>query len=495
METISIRRVYLSAHPGRRDTAEGEPVSQIKTKQKRKKKEAKVLQLPVIRKDAAGIDIGATLIHVAVGPGRDEEPVRTFETFTRDLKAIAVWLRTAGVKTVAMESTGVYWIPLYELLESEGFKVLLVNAHHVKHVPGRKTDVSDAQWLQYLHSVGLLQGSFRPTEDICAIRSLGRHRESLVQTSSQCIQMMQKALTQMNLQLHNVISDITGASGMRILQAILDGERDTEHLESLCDKGIKAKPEVIMGSLEGNYRSELLFILGQNLKRYKDLQSLIGDCEKEVGRLIDAAPAKVNLADKPLPPATKRGSKRSASAPPCLPDLREKQYRMLGVDLTQVPGINTQTVQDFIGEVGPDLSRFRSASAFSSWITVCPHNKISGGKKLHSKTRKSKSRAAKAFRLAAQSLAHSDEALGEFYRRMRGKFGPPKAITATAHKLARIVFHMVTTAEPYDASVFTRAQEKHRLHQENRLRANARKLGFQLIPIQLPSDNQGVVVP
>jgi transposase len=282
---------------------------------------------------------------------------------------------------------------------------------------------------------------------------------------------------------------------MRILQAILDGERDPEYLESLCDKGIKAKPEVIMQSLEGSYRSELVFILGQNVTRYKNLQSLIGDCEKEVGRMIDAAPAKVNLADKPLPPATKRGSKRSASAPPCLPDLREKQYRMLGVDLTQVPGINTQTVQDFIGEVGPDLSRFRSASAFSSWMTVSPHNEISGGKKLRSKTRKSNSRAAKALRLAAQSLAHSDEALGDFYRRMRGKFGPPKAITATAHKLARIVFHMVTTGEPYDESVFAKAQQKHRSHQTNRLKASALKLGFQLVPIQSSTANLAVVVP
>ena len=199
---------------------------------------------------------------------------------------------------------------------------------------------------------------------------------------------------------------------------------------------------------------------------------------------MDAVPAKVNLADKPLPPATKRESKRSASAPPVLPDLREKQYRLLGVDLTAVRGVNTQTVQDFIGEVGPDLSRFRSASAFSSWMTVCPHNEISGGKKLRAKTRKSNSRAAKAFRLAAQSLAHSDTALGDFYRRMRAKFGPAKAITATAHKLARIAFHMVTTGEPYDESVFAKAEQKYRSHQENRLKTNARKLGFELVPIQ-----------
>jgi transposase len=375
---------------------------------------------------------------------------------------------------------------------------VLVNAQHVKHVPGRKSDVTDAQWLQYLHSVGLLQGSFRPAEDICAIRSMGRHRESLVQAASACILMMQKALTQMNLQLHNVISDITGASGMRILQAILEGERDTEYLESLCDKGIKATTEVIRQSLEGNYRSELVFILRQNVRRYKDLQSLIGDCEKEMGRMMDALPGKVNLADKPAPPATKRESKRSASAPPVLPDLREKQYRLLGVDLTGIPGVNTQTVQDYIGEVGPDLSRFRNTSAFCSWMTVCPHNEISGGKKLRSKTRKSKSRAAKAFRMAAQSLAHNDSALGDFYRRMRAKFGPPKAITATAHKLARIAFHMVTTGEPYDESVFAKAERKHRLHQENRLKTNARKLGFELVPIQQSTEtllNLTKVVP
>jgi len=324
---------------------------------------------------------------------------------------------------------------------------------------------------------------------------MGRHRESLVQAASACIQMMQKALTQMNLQLHNVISDITGASGMRILQAILKGERDPVYLETLCDKGIQAKAEVIRKSLEGNYRAELLFILGQNVTSYENLQGLIGDCEKEVGRMIDAAPAKVNLADKPLPPTTKRKSKRSASAAPCLPDLREKQYRMLGVDLTQIPGINTQTVQDFIGEVGPDLSDFPNASAFSSWITVCPHNDVSGGKRLRSKTRKSKSRAAKAFRIAAQSLAHSNEALGDYYRRFRGRKGPAEAITATAHKLARIVFHMVTTGEAYDASVFAKAEQKHRFHQENRLRSNAFKLGFKLVPIQPSTDNGAVVVP
>jgi len=438
--------------------------------------------LPVIRADAAGIDIGATQIHVAV-PADREQPVRQFGSFTRDLLAIADYLQRLGIQTVAMESTGVYWIPLYELLENRGLEVVLVNARHVKHVPGRKSDVSDAQWLQYLQAVGLLQGSFRPDEEICAIRSLVRHRASLVESSSQCILQMQKALNQMNLQLHHVISDITGVSGMRILQAIVKGERNPECLAELCEDGIQATRAVIVQSLEGSYRSELVFILGQHLTRYRDLQKMIGECEQEIGQMMEAVPAKVDVAKKPLPPSQKR-SRYKANALRSIPDLREKQYRILGVDLTQIPGINTLTVQDVLSEVGPDLSGFRSGSAFSSWMAICPHNEVSGGKRLRSRTRKVKSRVARALRMAAQSLEHSQEALGDFYRRMRAKFGPAKAITATAHKLARIIFHMITTGKDYDPSVFAKAQEKHRLYRVKRLQADARRLGFQLVPAQ-----------
>ena len=452
-------------------------------KQRKKDRAKSVMELPVIRPDAAGVDIGATEICVAVGADREAKPVRKFGAFTRDLVAIADWLTAVKIRTVAMESTGVYWIPLFQHLEAKGFEVLLVNAHHIKNVPGRKTDVSDAQWIQFLHAVGLLRGSFRPSQEICAIRSLVRHRESLVQMASQCILMMQKAMTQMNLQLHNVISSITGCTGMRILEAILAGERDPVVLAKLCREEIKAPREVVERSLEGDYRGELLFILKQNLRHYQDLQKMIGDVEQQAGQLMDELPGQVDLEAKPLPPASKR-HKRKPNTPAPLPDLREKQYRILGTDLTMIPGINTGTIEVLLSEVGPDLSAFASASRFSSWLALCPNNKESGGKRISGHTRKQKSRVATALRIAAQSLVFSDTALGDFHRRMRAKFGPAKAVTASAHKLARIVYRLITTGEQYDESVFGRAQEKHRRHQEAKLKATAKKFGYQLIPIQ-----------
>jgi transposase len=450
---------------------------------RRRKQEKNVYSLPVIRPETAGIDIGATQIYVAIAPDRDPEPVRMFGTFTRDLRAIADWLRATGVKSVAMESTGVYWIPLYQYLESCGFEVVLVNAHHIKNVPGRKTDVRDAAWIQLLHSVGLLSGSFRPAVEICAIRALVRHRQNLVEWSSQAILWMQKALTQMNLQLHNVIDDITGASGMRILRAVVKGERDREVLASLCDKGIRASREVIINSLEGDYRSEFLFILEQTLQQYEDLQKRIGACEAEAARLMDELPEKVDLKEKPLPAARIR-VKRRASQPAAVPNLREKQYRVLGVDLTTAPCLHTTTVEVFLSEVGPDLSKFKNASHFANWMGLPPNNRVTGGKRLSSKSRKVKSRMATALRVAAQSAARSENAIGDFYRRMKSKIGPEQAITATAHKLARIIYHMVTTGEAYDESVFAKAQQKFRRNQESKLRANAKRLGFKLIPLE-----------
>ncbi len=450
---------------------------------RRRKQEKSAYSLPVIRPETAGIDIGATQIHVAVSPSRDAEAVREFGTFTEDLRAIADWLRATGVKSVAMESTGVYWIPLYQYLESCGFEVLLVNAHHIKNVPGRKTDVGDAAWIQLLHSVGLLSGSFRPAGEICAIRAIVRHRQNLVEWSSQAILWMQKALTQMNVQLHNVIDDITGASGMRILEAIAKGERDREVLADLCDKGIRASREVIMKSLEGDYRSEFLFILKETLNQYQDLQQRIGACEREAARLMDELPGKVDVGAKPLPPARMR-VKRRATQPAVVANLREKQYRILGVDLTSTPSINTGTVEIFLSEVGPDLSKFKNASHFANWMGLPPNNRVTGGKRLSSKSRKVKSRMATALRVAAQSAARTDNAIGDFYRKMKSRIGPEQAITATAHKLARIIYHMVTTGEAYDESVFAKAQQKFRLRQESNLRANAKRLGFKLVPLE-----------
>jgi transposase len=379
-----------------------------------------------------------------------------------------------------------YWIALFQHLELCGFEVVLVNAYHVKNVPARKTDVADAAWIQLLHSVGLLRGSFRPAGEVCAIRALVRHRQNRVEWSSQSILWIHKALTQMNVQVHNVIDDITGASGMRILKAIVRGERDRNVLASLCDKGIRAPLDVIVKSLEGDYRSEFLFVVQQTLEQYEDLQKRIGACEMEAARLIDELPAKVDLKQRPLP-APRMRVKRRASQPEVVPDLGEKQYRVLGVDLTSVPCISTATVDTFLSEVGPDLSRFENASKFASWLALVPNNRVSGGKRLSSRTRKVNSRMATALRIAAQSAARSQTAIGEFYRRMKSRHGPEKSITAVAHRLARIIYHMVKTGEAYDESVFARAQDKLRRNLEARLRANPKRLGFDLVPLPEPA--------
>lgn len=441
----------------------------------------KKVALPMLNPDAAGIDIGSTEIYVAVPPDRDPEPVRMFASFTEDLNALADWLQQCGVGTVAMESTGVYWIPLMQILETRGLVVYLVNAKHVKNVPGRRTDVSDCQWLQYLHSVGLLRASFRPAQDVCAVRSLARHGDSLVEMATCHVQHMQKALDQMNLQLHHVIADITGTTGLAILDAILLGERDVEKLALLRDPRIRASHETIAKSLVGDYRQEHLFTLRQSVALYREYQRKIVDCETETQRMMKALETKANLSI-PLPTAKDSVKKCKIMKPVKALALREEAYRILGVDLTTIPGISVLHVQTILAELGPGFSKFRSAGAFSSWMGLCPDNDISGGKVLWSGTRKVKNRVAVTLRMAAQSLQQSESALGEFYRRMRAKLGPPKAITATAHKLARVVYHLLATKEAYDDSVFSNAEEKYRHRTENRLKAQAQALGFTLIP-------------
>jgi transposase len=448
----------------------------------RKRVNKKKVTLPVLKPDAAGIDIGATEIYVAVPSDRDAEPVRMFATFTQDLNELADWLQQCRVHTVAMESTGVYWIPLMQILEIRGLEVYLVNAKHVKNVPGRRTDVSDCQWLQYLHSVGLLRASFRPAQEICAVRSLLRHRASLVDMATCHVQHMQKALDQMNLQLHHVISDITGTTGLAILDAILDGNRDVQMLAALRDPRIKASHETIAKSLVGDYRQEHLFTLQQSVGLYREYQRRIAACEEEMQRLMKGLETK---ADPAILPIAKDSVKKCKVMPPARAmALREEIYRILGVDLTTIPGISVLHVQCILAELGGAVSKFRSAGAFSSWMGLCPDNDISGGKVLWSGTRKVKNRIAVTLRMAAQSLQHSESALGVFYRRMRAKLGAPKAITATAHKLARIVFHMLTTREPYDESVFAKAEQKNIQRMETRLKAKAQALGYKLLPAQ-----------
>ena len=437
--------------------------------------------LPVMRPDAAGIDIGATEIFVAVPADRAPENVRSFPTFTQDLYSLADWLTSCRIRTVAMESTGVYWIPLFQILEARGFEVCLVNARHVKNVPGRRTDVSDCQWLQFLHSVGLLRASYRPDQEVCAIRSLLRHRESLVQMAATHVNHMQKALDQMNLQLHHVISDITGLTGLAIVDAILAGERDPETLARLRHERIKASEEVIARSLVGDYRPEHLFTLRQSVVAYRSYQKLIDDCDAEIRRCLDEFKPP---PDEPASSGDGDATRKSRSNDGVL---RSELKRVFGVDLTRIPGIRTGIAQTLFGEIGPDFTKFRSASAFASWMGLCPDNDISGGKVLWTGTRKVNCRAATALRMAAQSLHHSKSGLGDFYRRMRAKLGAPKAITAAAHKLARIIFHLVTTRQEFDDSRFAADQLQYQKRLEAKLRAKAKALGFQLIPVQ-PSE-------
>jgi transposase len=446
------------------------------------KKRRSIESLPRIEPNAAGIDIGATHIFVAVPPDRDPEPIKCFETFTVDLEHLADWLEACGVTTVAMESTGVYWIPLFQILERRGIEACLVNASHVKNVPGRKTDVVDCQWLQHLHSVGLLRSSFRPDQDICALRSLWRHRESLVQMASMHLQHMQKALDQMNLQIHHVISDIAGTTGLAIIDAVLAGERDPKVLAGLRNWRIRASEETIIKSLVGDYRDEHLFTLRQSLVAYRQYQHLISEVDEKVKQMLSHLPAKVDPAEQAIPEARNPRKTPYRNEPA---GLRDDLYRAFGVDLTQVPGINSLTAQVLLTELGPDLSRFRSDSAFCSWLRLCPDRRVSGGKVLSSRTRPTKNRAALALRMAAQSLHRSETFLGEYFRRMKARLGAPKAITATAHKLARIVYHLLTNRRPYDESIFVEQEIRFKNRKAARLRTLARELGFELVPVQI----------
>ena len=380
-------------------------MSQKRKKQKRAGQGGgAVPSLSCIEPHAAGIDVGATEIFVAVPQDRDPSPVRSFETFTEDLHRLKSWLQQCGITTVAMESTGVYWIPLFQILEKASMEVCLVNAQHVKHVPGRKSDVIDCQWLQYLHSVGLLRASFRPEERICAIRSLLRHRDSLVQMAAAHVQHMQKALTQMNLQLHHVLSDITGQSGLAILDAILGGERNPAVLAQLRHARVQASAEIIPKSLVGDYQREHLFTLRQSLQAYRYYQSLIPACDQEIEEQLQNLDSRTPPDASPLPPEhyPHRPRKNEFRF-----DMRNELYRIYGTDLTAIPSINALTGYTVLAEVGTDWSQFRNGDAFASWTCLCPQNKKSGGKILSAHTRRSANRVNRALRLAAQTLERS----------------------------------------------------------------------------------------
>ncbi|MEM7063418.1 MAG: IS110 family transposase [Cyanobacteria bacterium P01_B01_bin.77] len=438
------------------------------------------VNLPTLHPNAAGIDIGANRHWVSVPPDRVSESVHSFGCFTADLYALSAWLQECQIETVAMESTGVYWIPVFQILESQGFEVNLVNAHHIKTVPGRKSDVLDCQWLQQLHSYGLLSGSFRPEDQICVLRSYMRQRDNLVKSASTHVLRMQKALTEMNVQLHRVISDITGTTGLRILRAIIAGELKPQVLAAMKDKRIKASQDDIAAALTGDYRDEHLFILQQELQLYEIYQQQIASCDIEIERHLNDFTDQVDPKTDPPPKPKRRGKKQPGNAPDF--DLRTHLYRITGVDLTQIAGLGALSVLVILSEVGLDASAFPSSKHFVSWLGLCPGSRITGGKVKSSKTRRVVNRATNAFRMAAQTLSRSQSALGAFYRRMKARLGGPKAITATAHKIARIFYHVWSKGEAYvDPGVDT-YEQKYQARMLNQLQRKAQSLGFELVP-------------
>ena len=437
----------------------------------------KLNALDQINLNAAGIDIGAEEIYVAVPPDRAEESVRVFGTFTADLHELAAWLKACRIDTVAMEATGVYWIPLYDILEGDGFEVYLVNARHLKNVAGRKTDVLDCQWIQQLHTYGLLTASFRPPQDIVALRSVVRHREMLVQYRSAHIQHMQKALTVMNVRLTNVLSDITGVTGMKIIRAILAGERNPQVLAGFREPGCQKSAVEIAKSLEGNYKPEQVFILQQAVELYDFYEQQVIACDAELERLYRLFEPPEDPPTPPPAPHTQKRRKNQAYF-----DLAAALYRMNGIDLTQIDGLDALTLQKVLSETGTDMSRWPTVKHFASWLHLCPNNKITGGRVKQRSVQPTKNRASTALRVAAASLQHSDRALGAFYRRMRARLGPASANTATAHKLARIIYFMCKKRQAYQdvgADYYEREQRARAIRILNR---QASRLGFRLEP-------------
>jgi transposase len=458
----------------------------MKSKTQKSKKQKKKISIDqdweAINPHAAGIDIGAREHFVCVPPAATPKNVRSFGTFTADLEALADWLQECGVTSVAMEATGVYWIPVFQILEARGLAVLLVNARQTKHVAGRKSDVQDCQWIQRLHTYGLLQGSFRPEDPYCVLRAYLRYRDELVGARSTQAQHMHKALQQMNVQLAQVLSDLTGVSGLAIIQAILAGERNAAKLAGLVDRRVRATPTKIQKALAGDYRSEHLFVLQHAFSLYGTYEEKINACDEQIVRETAALSDKVDPKNKPLPP---RKEGRPASKDQMQgQDMREPLYRKFGVDLTAIEGIGVATALVVLTEVGPNLASFKTEKHFCSWLGLCPDNRISGGKVLSSHTRRVINRLSDALRMAAVTLERSQSALGGFYRRMKARLGAAEGITATAHKLARIIYRLIKHGEAYVRQGMEDYEKKFQERKLHALRKTAAHLGFNLVAQQ-----------
>ncbi|MBL8675836.1 MAG: IS110 family transposase [Alphaproteobacteria bacterium] len=443
-------------------------------------------RLEVKYPDAAGIDIGSSVHYICVPEGRDEQSVKKFGCFTADLYEAAKWLKKCRIKTIVMESTGVYWIPLFQVLEKESFDVKLVNARFVKNVPGRKSDVQDCQWLQQLHSYGLLQGSFRPEQQICILRSYIRQRDTLTRSATIHVQRMQKALTQMNLQLHKVITDITGVTGMRILQAILSGERNPLKLAALRDKRTKNKEDTISKALEGDYREEHLFTLKQEFELYNIYRKKIEECDLQISNTYKKLDTKTEFDTLQASISTLK-KKKDVDKDKATFDLRRELHRITGGDLTTIPGINTLSAQAIISEVGVDPSCWPTEKHFTSWLGLSPANKITGEKVFSTRTRKVNNRASTAFRMAALAVSRTETALGSFFRRIKNRHGAPKAITATARKIACIFYRMLQYGQDYVELGMEIYERRYKERVEASFRKKAAELGFDLVPLQKTS--------
>ena len=443
--------------------------------------------MPMVHPNAAAIDIGATMHMAAVRADRAPEPVRSFGTFTADLHRLVDWFTECGVETVVMELTSVYWIPIFELLDARGFIVFLVNARDAKHVPGRKTDVSDAQWLQRLHSHGLLRASFRPKGQIAELRAYVRQRERLLEYASSHIQHMQKALTEMNLQLHHVVADITGTTGLRIIRAILAGERDPEVLARLRHYSCHSSAETIAKALTGSYRTEHLFALEQALALYDVYHEKVSACDVRIEAVLKELSIDRGHRSDSLPSSRRRTDQANGLAF----DVRAALFALLGKDITQIDGLGPYLSLKLIAECGDDLSAWPSAKHFTSWLCLAPSNKISGGKVLSSRTRRSGSRATALLRLAAVTVGRTDTALGAFYRRLSARIGKAKAVTATARKIAVLFYNAVRHGMEYVDPGASFYETRYRARVVHNLHRRAKAFGFVLQPME---PTPGVVV-
>src|SRR5499427_472027 len=438
------------------------------------------LSLEVVHPDAAGIDIGNESHYVAVPSMRDSQPVQRFGCTTGELQAMAEWLKQCRIRTVAMQSTGVYWVAVYDLLEQAGFEMYLVNARDTKNLPGRKSDVQESQWLMKLHTYGLLRNSFRPSQEIRMMRTYWRQRNDLVRSAGRHIQRIQKALTQMNIQLANVLSDVSGVTGQAIIKAILRGERDPQKLAALRDLRVKASEEQIAQSLEGNWQQDLLFVLKQEQDGYEFCQKQMAECDQRLEQYLQQQEDRSQGASLPQEKRKERLKKRRNGNAPQF-DMRTELFRMTGTDLTQIDGIDVTTTMTILSEAGWDMSKWKTEHHFVSWLRLCPDNRVSGDKIIGKGRLPTNNRVTNALRMAASTLRLSNTYLGAQFRRLRTKLGAPVAIKAMAAKLARLVYRMLRYGMPFTDRGEAFYESQHRKLQISYLKRKAANLGFQII--------------